>query len=153
MNFNKAAQIGDELGHDSFLIVESLPLAGTIRRAHALGWPRAADWLERQQQIRSITRHLTQDPAQHRLVVRTMGDNSLMLDGQPLDLGWAKARGSFLLPSLSIRMVLRPRKYVRRFGLVSSGKRAVMSSRQPYTSCGLCFRRTCFSLKVDNNMR
>ena len=43
--------LAEALGHDTFLIVETLYLRGVLRRAAAVSWPRAQLWLQRQQDL------------------------------------------------------------------------------------------------------
>ncbi|MBC8076286.1 MAG: hypothetical protein H7Y32_09455 [Chloroflexales bacterium] len=89
----RAAQLAAPLGGGAFLIADSLAMASLVRRAQAAGWGRAAEWLQRQQQLRQIG-HLLLDEQDQRpvLTVQTLGGDVIMLDGQPVGLGWAKAR-------------------------------------------------------------
>jgi ATP/maltotriose-dependent transcriptional regulator MalT len=89
----RAAQLAAPLGGGAFLIADSLALASLVRRAQAAGWPRAAEWLLRQQQLRQIGRALLDEQDQRPvLTVQALGGDAIALDGEPVELGWAKAR-------------------------------------------------------------
>jgi two-component SAPR family response regulator len=88
----RAAQIGTQLGDDTFLIVETLPMRTVLRQAAAAGWPRATEWLARQQDLRLLAQLLTRTDERPVFVVRTLGADQITLNGQPIDIGWQKAR-------------------------------------------------------------
>jgi LuxR family transcriptional regulator, maltose regulon positive regulatory protein len=92
---DEAASIVDELGYDAFLIVATLPFANMLRRAQAMGWARAADWLRRHQDVQALAHSLSGDDALPLLVVRALGTDQITLDRRPIDLGWLKAREVF----------------------------------------------------------
>jgi DNA-binding SARP family transcriptional activator len=88
----RAAQIADQLGHDVFLAAEALHMRSLLRHAHAMGWLRAADWLQRHQEMRHAAQSLGRNDDRPLLVVRTLGTDQLILNGQPVEIGWLKAR-------------------------------------------------------------
>jgi two-component SAPR family response regulator len=88
----RAAQIGTQLGNDTFLIVETLPMRAVLRQAAAAGWPHATEWLTRQQDLRLLAQFLTRTDERPVFVVRTLGADQITLNGQPIDIGWQKAR-------------------------------------------------------------
>jgi LuxR family maltose regulon positive regulatory protein len=89
----RAAQLAAPLGGGAFLIADSLGAASLVRRAHAAGWPRAAEWLQRHQQLRQIGHALLNEQDQRPvLAVQALGGDAIALDGEPVALGWAKAR-------------------------------------------------------------
>jgi LuxR family maltose regulon positive regulatory protein len=89
---DQAVEIADELGYDAFLLMEAYHSGPLLRRAAAAGWSRASDWLQRQQALISAAQMLGTDPSHPVLVVRTFGPDQLILNGQPVNLGWSKAR-------------------------------------------------------------
>ena len=90
-----AAQIADQLGHDAFLVAETLHLPGLLRRAQSAGWERAADWAQRHHDLLLAAQSLRQDDQRPILTVRTLGTDQILLDGQPVEIGWLKAREVF----------------------------------------------------------
>lgn len=88
----RAAQIADQIGHDAFLVVEAVQMPGVLRRAHAAGWARAAEWLQRQQDMALAAEMIRHGDQRAVLVVRTLGTDQIILNGQLADLGWLKAR-------------------------------------------------------------
>ena len=91
----RAAQIADRLGRDAFLVAETQHMGSLLRRAYAAGWVRAADWLQRHQEMQLVAQQLRHDDSRPLLVARTLGLDQLTRDGHPLDLGWLKAREVF----------------------------------------------------------
>ncbi|GAB4200440.1 MAG: hypothetical protein OHK0022_21500 [Roseiflexaceae bacterium] len=116
---DRAAQIADRLGHDHFLVMDALHFDDLIQKAAAFGWPRAGEWLRRHlailreaQVLESATRRDVPElspppeptppapappapkPAPERpvLAIRTLGIDQIILNGQPVNVGWAKAR-------------------------------------------------------------
>lgn len=81
-----------QVGHDSFVVAETLHLRSLLRRAVAAGWLHAEQWLERHQDIRLAAQVLEADDQRPLLVVRTLGIDTIVLNGQPVELGWQKAR-------------------------------------------------------------
>ena len=92
---DNAANIADELGYDAFLVIATLPFANMLRRAQAMGWARAADWLRRHQDVQAFAHMLRGDEGQTLLTVRALGTDQITLAEQPVDLGWLKAREVF----------------------------------------------------------
>jgi ATP/maltotriose-dependent transcriptional regulator MalT/DNA-binding SARP family transcriptional activator len=88
----RATQIGQQLGHNAFLIAELLPLRDMLHRAAAAGWDRASDWLIAQQDILLIAHLLDRDDDRPVLVIRTLGNDWMTLNGEPVEPGWLKAR-------------------------------------------------------------
>lgn len=88
----QVATIANQLGHDSFIVAETLHLRSLLRRAAAAGWPRAGQWLERHQDIRLAAQVLEPNDQRPVLLVRTMGLDKIALNGEPVELGWQKAR-------------------------------------------------------------
>src|SRR5262249_17026015 len=91
----RAAQIADQLGHDAFLVAETLSLAEVLQRASAANNVRASDWLRRHQDVFAAAQALRVDDQRPVLVVRTLGTDQITLQGQPVDIGWRKAREVF----------------------------------------------------------
>lgn len=91
----RAANIADELGNDAFLVNDSLPFVTTLRRAQASGWVRASDWLRRHQGISFAAQSLRYDTSRPLLVIRTLGTDQIMLNGEMIEMGWLKAREVF----------------------------------------------------------
>ncbi|MDQ5851293.1 MAG: hypothetical protein M3380_04335, partial [Chloroflexota bacterium] len=94
-SLDRAAQVGDQLGHDAFLVAETMHMGNMLRRAYATGWSRAADWMQRQQEMLAVAQSLQHDRAEPLLVVRALGLDQIMLNGQPVEIGWLKAREVF----------------------------------------------------------
>lgn len=94
-SLQRAAQIADQIGHDAFLIVETLQMPSILRRAHAAGWERAAEWLQRHQDILLASRMISHDDQRPVLVVRTLGTDQISLNGNTTEIGWQKAREVF----------------------------------------------------------
>jgi len=88
----RATRIAEQLGHDWFLVSSAIHLPEMMRRAAAAGWPRAHDWLERQQEMRVASRMIDQHDRRPVLTVRTLGTDQILVDGRPISLGWSKAR-------------------------------------------------------------
>jgi ATP/maltotriose-dependent transcriptional regulator MalT/DNA-binding SARP family transcriptional activator len=88
-------RIADELNHDVFLVAETLCTPGLIRRAAATGWKPAADWLHRQQHMLVAAQMIDQDDSRPVMAVQTLGVDQILLNGQPIQLGWFKAREVF----------------------------------------------------------
>jgi DNA-binding SARP family transcriptional activator len=88
----QATAIANQVGHDAFLVAETLGMRSVLRRAAGAGWPRADEWLQRHQDMRLAAQVLEQDDQRPVLVVRTFGRDQIMLNGQPVELGWQKAR-------------------------------------------------------------
>jgi LuxR family transcriptional regulator, maltose regulon positive regulatory protein len=84
--------IAEQLGHDAFLVAEALHAPALMRRAQALGWRRCQDWAARHAQMRRLARNLHQTAPRPLLVVRTFGTEQLLLEDQPVEVGWARAR-------------------------------------------------------------
>lgn len=91
----RAQAIATQLGHDAFLVAETLPMRALVTRAASFGSAHAADWLQRHQDLRLAAQLLTQDEQRPVLVVRTLGMDKIILNGQPVDIGWHKAREVF----------------------------------------------------------
>ena len=89
----RAAQLAAPVGGGAFLIADSLAVASLLRRAQAADWPRAAEWFQRQQELRHVG-HLLLDEEDRRplLAVQVLGADVIALNGEPVALGWAKAR-------------------------------------------------------------
>lgn len=90
-----ASALGLEGGIEAALIADALPLGQLIRHAHAAGWPRAADWQRRQQELRWIGQTLVRSAGRPVLVVRALGSDDIVLDGKLVEIGWLKAREVF----------------------------------------------------------
>jgi two-component SAPR family response regulator len=91
----RAGEIADQLGHDSFLVVETLPIRAILRRAVAAGCTRAADWLQRHQELLLAAQMLGQEERSVILAVQTLGTDQISVNGQSVQLGWSKAREVF----------------------------------------------------------
>jgi LuxR family transcriptional regulator, maltose regulon positive regulatory protein len=89
---DRAAHIAELLGHDGFLIAEAAALPSLLRRAAALGWSRAAVWLQRVQDLRSVACSLREATHHPLLTVRSFGTSQVLLNGQPVVIGWLRAR-------------------------------------------------------------
>lgn len=91
---DRAAAITEQLGHDAFLIAEAASMRNILRRAESAGWARATDWLERIQYLHTVAQTLDQDDdPRPTLVVRTMGAEQMILNGELVEVGgWLKAR-------------------------------------------------------------
>jgi DNA-binding SARP family transcriptional activator len=92
---DRAAQIADQLGHDAFLAAETLHIRGLLRQAYAVGWARASDWLQRHQEMHQAALALNRSDDRPLLIMRTLGTDQMILNGQPVDIGWLKAREVF----------------------------------------------------------
>jgi ATP/maltotriose-dependent transcriptional regulator MalT/DNA-binding SARP family transcriptional activator len=88
----RVEQIAEYPGHTAFVMVETLHMRNVLRRAALAGWKRAEEWLERHQDILLAAKVLDQDDQRLMLVVRTLGADQIVLNGQPVELGWQKAR-------------------------------------------------------------
>ncbi|NJO84634.1 MAG: tetratricopeptide repeat protein [Blastochloris sp.] len=86
-----AGQVAAQIGSDTFLIAETTHLRSMLRRA-AAGWAPAHEWLQRQQDMTVSARLIEQDDQRPSLAIRTLGIDQILLDGQLVALGWAKAR-------------------------------------------------------------
>jgi DNA-binding SARP family transcriptional activator len=87
-----AAQIADRLGHDAFLAIETLPINSLLRRAAAAGWARATTWLLHHQEMRLVAQMIAHNDQRLVLTIRAFGTDEILLDGQPVKIGWFKAR-------------------------------------------------------------
>jgi ATP/maltotriose-dependent transcriptional regulator MalT len=94
-HLQQAADIAARLGHDAFLLIETLSMRNVLRRAAALGWATANNWLERHQDIFRAAEALTQQQQLPLIVVRTLGIDQIIFQGQPITVGWQKAREVF----------------------------------------------------------
>ncbi|MEM8529793.1 MAG: tetratricopeptide repeat protein [Chloroflexota bacterium] len=92
---DQAAQITKQLGHSAFVIVETIGMRSTLRRAGSNGWSLAHEWLQRQQDLFMVSKLLEEDNQLPVLVMRTLGSDQITLDGQTVELGWQKAREVF----------------------------------------------------------
>jgi DNA-binding SARP family transcriptional activator len=88
----RAAEIADQLGHDTFLVVEIVHTRTVLRRAAIANWTRANQWLQRYQDLLLAAQTLDQAHRRPLLVVRTLGIDQILLNGQPVEIGWHKAR-------------------------------------------------------------
>jgi LuxR family transcriptional regulator, maltose regulon positive regulatory protein len=89
---DRAAAIADRLGHESFLAADLLHAPYILRRALAAGWQRAAVWLNIQHDMHLVRQTIHQQDGRPHLGVRALGIDQLTLDGQPVQIGWLKAR-------------------------------------------------------------
>ncbi|MBC8163137.1 MAG: tetratricopeptide repeat protein [Roseiflexaceae bacterium] len=92
---DRAVNIADQLGHDAFLVAETLHLPSLLRRAQTLEWARASDWIQRQQVLRSTAATMHHDDGRQQLAVQTLGGDQIQIDGNAIALGWLKAREVF----------------------------------------------------------
>jgi len=92
---DSAVTIADQLGHDTFLVIEAFQMRRLVRHAIAVGWSRAHDWRDRHHEMTLAAKRLDQSDTRPMLSVRTLGTDQLMLNGQLIDLGWTKAREVF----------------------------------------------------------
>jgi len=88
----RVIHIADQLGHDAFLVAETLAMSSLLRRASTANVARASDWLRRQQDVHLAAQALRIDDQRSVLVVRTLGTDQILLDGRLIDVGWRKAR-------------------------------------------------------------
>lgn len=91
----RAVQIAAQIGSDTFLIVDLLSMRSVLHRAVAAGWMRGQEWLQRQQDVLLLARQIIQDDPRPLLVVRSLGREQILLNGELLTIGWAKAREVF----------------------------------------------------------
>jgi len=89
---DQATAIADELGHDTFLVAELLPLGSLLRRAAVAGWRQANAFGDRHQAMRLLVQRLKGNSERSLLVVRTLGREEIILDGRLVDIHWQKAR-------------------------------------------------------------
>lgn len=94
-SLDQARQIAADLGHDAFLIVACLHASGLLRRALAARWPFAVEWAQRQEELLLVARMIGDQDKRPFLMVRTLGDDRIMLNGTPVNIGWLKAREVF----------------------------------------------------------
>lgn len=89
---DRVEALARHLGHDVFLIAELTSMGGLLRHAGEAGWQHAAAWAQRQQDIALVGRRLSNVDERPVLQVRTLGGESLRLNGAPVEIGWVKAR-------------------------------------------------------------
>ena len=90
----QAGQIADELGHDAFLVAKAAYMPGLLRHAAALGWARAAGWLQRHHDMGLATEAPDQSDQRPVLLVRTLGVDQICFDGQPVKIGGPSKRAA-----------------------------------------------------------
>ncbi len=91
-SLEQAARITTDLGHDAFLVAETLHFPGVLRYAQMAGWKQATVWYERHADIHlaaQMIEHTDQRPV---LVIRTLGSDQILVNGQATAIGWLKAR-------------------------------------------------------------
>lgn len=88
----QAVQITDRLGHDTFLLIDAMTYHELLHRAAAAGWSRVKQWRQRQQHLLAEGQSLVTPDLRPLLTVRTLGTELILLDEQPLPIGWLKAR-------------------------------------------------------------
>jgi DNA-binding SARP family transcriptional activator len=91
-SLERVVQIADRLGHDAFLVAETLSMGNVLQCADTA---RVADWLRRHRDVRLIAQALRTDDRRLVLVVHTFGTDQIVLDGKTIDIGWRKAREVF----------------------------------------------------------
>ncbi|MEM8535667.1 MAG: BTAD domain-containing putative transcriptional regulator, partial [Chloroflexota bacterium] len=88
----QAAHIADQIGHDRFLGLDTQISSQLLQRAQAAGWSRAATWLDYRQEALRVAQTINPTDQRPTLVIRNLGTDQILLDGQEIELGWAKAR-------------------------------------------------------------
>ncbi len=88
----RTAQILEELNHGAFIIPDTLLMRSVLRRAATSGWPLAEEWMRRQHDLLLVTEELTRDDQRPVLQVQTFGVDHIALNGEPVRIGWQKAR-------------------------------------------------------------
>jgi LuxR family transcriptional regulator, maltose regulon positive regulatory protein len=90
--FEQARRIAERLGHDSFLIIDTLALRQSVRQAYAAGWEPGNSWLQRYQALEVETQAIDVDTTRPLVTIRSFATDMIAVDGQWIDLGWLKAR-------------------------------------------------------------
>lgn len=91
----QAVKVAGQLSHDALLVAATLSLRDMLRRAEAAGWPKAAEWLQRHQDLLLAAKAIGSDDQRPLLIVRTLGVDQIILNDQPAEIGWQKAREVF----------------------------------------------------------
>jgi ATP/maltotriose-dependent transcriptional regulator MalT/DNA-binding SARP family transcriptional activator len=92
---DSTAQTADQIGHDAFLVAEVHNWPALLRRASAIGWPRADDWRRRRDELQLTAQMIEHDDMRPVVTVQAFGADQIMVNGQVVDLGWLKAREVF----------------------------------------------------------
>ncbi|HEU4328091.1 MAG TPA: BTAD domain-containing putative transcriptional regulator, partial [Roseiflexaceae bacterium] len=93
--FEQAATVADQLGHDSFLVVDTQHLQPILRQTLAQNWKRAANWLKRQDELAALRQSLLQVQERPSLIVRTLGVEHIVFQGEVIEFNWQKTREVF----------------------------------------------------------
>ncbi|NJM07541.1 hypothetical protein HC891_17175 [Candidatus Gracilibacteria bacterium] len=80
------------LGHNDFLIAEAMSMPALLRFAHTSGWSQALVWRHHQQNVLVLGQMLSADDHRPLLTVRSLGSEQILVNGQPVEIGWARAR-------------------------------------------------------------
>jgi LuxR family transcriptional regulator, maltose regulon positive regulatory protein len=88
---DSANQIAAANGQLPFLVAEVLANPGLLRWAGAANWSHAESWRRLQQNLLQAAQLLQPDDPRPLLVVRTLGQDEITLNGQQLSFGWQKA--------------------------------------------------------------
>jgi ATP/maltotriose-dependent transcriptional regulator MalT len=90
-----ADRIARQLNRDASLVAATLTLRDLLRLAETAGWRRATEWLQRHQDLLLAAQAIGANDQRPHVVVRTLGADQVLLDGQPVAIGWQKAREIF----------------------------------------------------------
>jgi ATP/maltotriose-dependent transcriptional regulator MalT/DNA-binding SARP family transcriptional activator len=88
----QARTIAEKLGYSSFLSAEAMSMASLLRFAQAAGWSQALIWRHQQQNVLVLGQMLSANDHRPLLIVRSLGSEQILVDGQPVEIGWARAR-------------------------------------------------------------
>lgn len=90
--FEQTRRIAERLGHDAFVISETMPFRHSVRQAQAAGWERGGAWLQQYHALEVEAEAIAPHDERPVLAVRTLGADQIAIDGMPLDIGWNNAR-------------------------------------------------------------
>ena len=92
---NQALEVSGALGHDAFLVTDVLHMPSVLRCLGLAAWPPMAAWCQRHQDMQFVAQSLDEHDQRSVLTVRVLRPDQILLDGQPVELGWHKAREVF----------------------------------------------------------
>lgn len=88
----QACAIAERLGSDAFLIADAATMPGLLSYAQTVGWPASIVWRDHQQGLHLLGQMLSSNDARPLLTVRSLGSEQIMVNGQAVEIGWARAR-------------------------------------------------------------
>lgn len=92
---DQACRVAEQLGHNAALAAELAHLPELGRSEALAGWAHADEWRARMRELQLCAQQINSGDERPVISVQTLGAERLLLDGQPVELGWQKARELF----------------------------------------------------------